>query len=170
MIAQHLVQSLEHRGHLIHVYGMDEVFPQVPRTHMSHFSFPFSYPEFHFPKGSTLPHFMGWKMNLEEKAGISFIVQWLRIHLSMQGMQIQSLVGKRDPICYRATKPKRCNQRKSGCCSKAPVQTKKRKKTEKKKDFHMIVTECLSKWEKLLKSWNKGQNPLKSVVWDDLRD
>ena len=70
----------------------------------------------------------------------------------MQGMQIQSLVGKRDPICYRATKPKRCNQRKSGCCSKAPVQTKKRKKTEKKKDFHMIVTECLSKWEKLLKS------------------
>ena len=46
----------------------------------------------------------------------------------MQGMQIQSLVGKRDPTCHGATEPKCCNQRKSGCCSKDPVQTKKEKK------------------------------------------
>ena len=36
--------------------------------------FTFSYPEFHFLKVSTLPHFMGCKLNLEEKAGISLVV------------------------------------------------------------------------------------------------
>ena len=128
--------------------------------------FTFYYPEFHFLKVSTLPHFMGWKMNLEEKAGISLVVQWLRIHLSMQGMQIQSLVGKRDPTCHGATKPKCCNQRKSGCCSKDPVQTKKiKKKGEEKglpRDCDRIMFVKMGK--------TKEKSSQKSVVWDDLRD
>ena len=33
----------------------------------------------------------------------SLVVQWLRIHLSMQGTQVQSLI-REDPICCRATK------------------------------------------------------------------
>ena len=35
---------------------------------------------------------------------LSLVVQWLRIHLPVQGTQIQSLVWK-DPTCHRATKP-----------------------------------------------------------------
>ena len=34
----------------------------------------------------------------------SLVVQWLRILLSMQGTQVQSLVWE-DPACHRATKP-----------------------------------------------------------------
>ena len=34
----------------------------------------------------------------------SLMVQWLRIHLSMQGTQVQSLI-REDPICYGATEP-----------------------------------------------------------------
>ena len=36
--------------------------------------------------------------------GTSLVVQWLRIHLPMQGTQVRSLVGE-DPTCCRATKP-----------------------------------------------------------------
>ena len=34
----------------------------------------------------------------------SLVVQWLRIHLPMQGTQVQSLVQE-DSTCCRATKP-----------------------------------------------------------------
>ena len=34
----------------------------------------------------------------------SLVVQWLRIHLPMQGTQVWSLIWE-DPICFRATKP-----------------------------------------------------------------
>ena len=43
-------------------------------------------------------------------AGTSLIAQWLRIRLSMQGTQVQSLVQE-DPTCRRATKPVRHNYR-----------------------------------------------------------
>ena len=36
--------------------------------------------------------------------GTSLLVQWLRIHLPMQGTWVRSLV-QRDPTCRRATKP-----------------------------------------------------------------
>ena len=41
-----------------------------------------------------------------EKAvrGNSLVVQWLRIHLPMQGTQVRSLVQE-DPTCRGATKP-----------------------------------------------------------------
>ena len=36
--------------------------------------------------------------------GTSLVVQWLRIHLPMQGTQVRSLVQE-DPTCCGATKP-----------------------------------------------------------------
>ena len=45
-----------------------------------------------------------WKWIKYKMRGISLLVQWLRIHLLMQGIQIQSLV-REDPTCYKATKP-----------------------------------------------------------------
>ena len=36
------------------------------------------------------------------------VVQWLRVRLSMQGIQVRSLVWE-DPICHRAAKPMRHN-------------------------------------------------------------
>ena len=40
--------------------------------------------------------------------GTSLVVQWLRIHLPMQGTQVQALV-REDPTCRGATKPVRHN-------------------------------------------------------------
>ena len=40
--------------------------------------------------------------------GTSLVVQWLRIHLPMQGTWVQSLV-REDPTCHGATKPVRHN-------------------------------------------------------------
>ena len=39
-----------------------------------------------------------------KKAGTSLVVQWLRIHLPMQGTGVQSLVWE-DPMCRGTTKP-----------------------------------------------------------------
>ena len=36
--------------------------------------------------------------------GTSLVVQWLRIHLPMQGIRVQSLV-REDLTCHGATKP-----------------------------------------------------------------
>ena len=36
--------------------------------------------------------------------GGTLVVQWLRIHLPMQGTQVQSLIQE-DLTCFRATKP-----------------------------------------------------------------
>ena len=36
--------------------------------------------------------------------GTSLVVQWLRIHLPVQGSRVQALVQE-DPTCLRATKP-----------------------------------------------------------------
>ena len=38
------------------------------------------------------------------KMGTSLVVQWLRIHLPMQGTRVRSLIWE-DPICRGATKP-----------------------------------------------------------------
>ena len=38
----------------------------------------------------------------------SLVVQWLRIHLPMQGTRVRAL-GREDPTCHRATKPMRHN-------------------------------------------------------------
>ena len=38
------------------------------------------------------------------KPWTSLVVQWLRIHLPVQGTQVQSLV-REDPTCHRAAKP-----------------------------------------------------------------
>ena len=38
----------------------------------------------------------------------SLVVQWLRIHLPMQGTQVRTLVQE-DPTCREATKPMRHN-------------------------------------------------------------
>ena len=38
------------------------------------------------------------------KLRASLVVQWLRIHLTVKGTQIQSIVQE-DPTCCRATKP-----------------------------------------------------------------
>ena len=42
------------------------------------------------------------------QTGTSLVVQWLRIHLPMQGTWVRALVQK-DPTCCRATKPVRHN-------------------------------------------------------------
>ena len=41
---------------------------------------------------------------LKTKPRASLVVQWLRIHLLIQGTQVRALVWE-DPTCYRATKP-----------------------------------------------------------------
>ena len=43
-----------------------------------------------------------------ELTGASLVVQWLRIHLPMQGTQVRSLV-REDRTCHRATKSVRHN-------------------------------------------------------------
>ena len=43
-----------------------------------------------------------------KKMGASLVVQWLRIHLPMQGTRVRSLVQE-DPTCRGATKPMRHN-------------------------------------------------------------
>ena len=43
-----------------------------------------------------------------EDIGTSLVVQWLRIHLPMQGTRVRSLVWK-NPTCHGATKPVRHN-------------------------------------------------------------
>ena len=47
---------------------------------------------------------MTLKGELKGNLWTSLVAQWLRIHLSMQGSQVQSQVQE-DPICRRATKP-----------------------------------------------------------------
>ena len=42
----------------------------------------------------------------EEISGTSLVVQWLRIHLPMQGTRVQAL-AREDPACRRGTKPVR---------------------------------------------------------------
>ena len=41
---------------------------------------------------------------LKDTLGTSLVAQWLRIHLPMQGTQVQALVWE-DPTCHGATKP-----------------------------------------------------------------
>ena len=46
--------------------------------------------------------------NQKFTGGTSLMVQWLRIHLPMQGTQVRALVQE-DPTCRGATKPVRHN-------------------------------------------------------------
>ena len=48
----------------------------------------------------------GRSENQNQAVGASLVVQWLRIHLPMQGTWVQALV-REDPTCHRATKPVR---------------------------------------------------------------
>ena len=43
-------------------------------------------------------------LDLEDKGKTSVAIQWLSIHLPMQGTWVQSLVWE-DSTCHRATKP-----------------------------------------------------------------
>ena len=45
-----------------------------------------------------------WCNHFEKQFGISLVVQWLRISLSVQGPWVRSRVGE-DPTCCRATEP-----------------------------------------------------------------
>ena len=58
-------------------------------------------------------------MILKIGTGTSLVFQWLRIHLPMQGTQVQSLIQK-DPTCLGATKPVHRDywhvRAKSWCC------------------------------------------------------
>ena len=48
---------------------------------------------------------ISWEKLLHKKSTrTSLMVQWLRIHLPMQGTRVQALV-REDPTCLRATKP-----------------------------------------------------------------
>ena len=42
--------------------------------------------------------------HVQKLRGTSLVVQWLRIHLPMQGTRAQALVQE-DPTCHGATKP-----------------------------------------------------------------
>ena len=56
---------------------------------------------------STFVSYLLWMKDLFRLFKISrtsLVAQWLRIHLPMQGTQVQSLV-REDPTCCRATKP-----------------------------------------------------------------
>ena len=44
------------------------------------------------------------KTQLKLNGGTSLVVQWLRIHLPMQGTRVQALL-REDPTCRGATKP-----------------------------------------------------------------
>ena len=49
------------------------------------------------------------RRSLNVTVGTSLVVQWLRIHLPMQGTWVQSVVG--EPTYHKATKPARPNYR-----------------------------------------------------------
>ena len=46
--------------------------------------------------------------SIKKHSWASLVVQWLRIHLPMQGTQVRALVQE-DPTCCGATKPMRHN-------------------------------------------------------------
>ena len=62
------------------------------------------------PLLSTSPHLLSLFpypdpfLHLRSSPGISLVVQWLRIRLPLQGIQVLSLV-RQDPACLRPTKP-----------------------------------------------------------------
>ena len=57
-----------------------------------------------------LTEYLPCGMEEDEKGSVwtSLVVQWLRIHLPMQGTRVQVLV-QGDPTCHGATKPVRHN-------------------------------------------------------------
>ena len=60
----------------------------------------------HFKKPERgLPHNIHKSKTIKNSTGSSLVVQWLRIHLAMQGVQVPSLVGALDPTCRKETKP-----------------------------------------------------------------
>ena len=54
------------------------------------------------------------KLHSQLYIGASLVVQWLRIHLPMQGIHIQPLVWE-DSICYRVSKPRPLSRRSRAC-------------------------------------------------------
>ena len=65
-----------------------------------------------FPKESVIPERLT-SLILKNLSRASLVVQWLRIHLPIQGTRVRALVWE-DPTCCRATKPVRHNY--SGAC------------------------------------------------------
>ena len=57
-------------------------------------------PQFHSPEVVPSRNFSC--INISE--GTSLVVQWLRIHLPMQGTRVRALVQE-DPTCHGATNP-----------------------------------------------------------------
>ena len=65
----------------------------------------YSFAPFHsFHKSYHLANLRDFLIYLKLIIRRSLVVQWLRIHLPMQGTQVQSLVWK-DLMCHGATKP-----------------------------------------------------------------
>ena len=64
-----------------------------------------------------IPYDITYTWNLKHDTGTSLVAQWLRIHLPMQGTQVQALV-REDPTCHGATKPVRHNY---WACALEPV-------------------------------------------------
>ena len=56
------------------------------------------------PEGATVQGVTESDTTEQLTLSLSLVVQWLRVHLPVQGTQVQSLVWK-DPTCHRATKP-----------------------------------------------------------------
>ena len=61
--------------------------------------------EFHF---YSLCFFIVSIFTIRRFSGASLVVQWLRIHLPMQGTRVRALV-REDPTCRGASKPVRHN-------------------------------------------------------------
>ena len=60
------------------------------------------------PTQITCWHSVGWYFIKRRQLRASLVVQWLRIHLPMQGTRVRALVQE-DPTCRGATKPVRHN-------------------------------------------------------------
>ena len=80
----------------------------------SHYSYPWSKPP-HWPPDSALDYLVYSQQSIHSyplkwKNGASLVARWLRIHLLIQGTQVQALV-REDPTCHGGTKPVRHNYR-----------------------------------------------------------
>ena len=100
----------------------------------------------------------------------SLVVQWLRIHLPMQGTQIWSLVEE-DSICHGAAKPAAATTEARGpyslCCNK-------RHHSEKRAHLSYRVALGLCNWREPEQQWrpitakNKQINEIKPISMSDL--
>ena len=82
-----------------------------------------SFSDFPCPISTLCKSFSPKHLDLKNKTRTSLVVQWLRIHLPMNGTQVRSLV-RENPMCCGATKPTCCNYW-SPCSSAYALQQEK---------------------------------------------